>query len=300
MKHLVVFLLLVFSTGAYAPSKSIYIVLSSGDAVYYKIGTHLKEKISNSSSFPTEQINIITVDDSRFNTIKRADLIVPIGAKSAEESHQYQLSNTIIYSFVEQELMEQIYTSQQSEPWAAITVNQPVGRLISIADGLVKNNYKNKIVILVSKGNTQLKLGINAVGSLKKGQIDIVEIGPNDVLTKVIEKSLFNAAALISTDEEAIWSGSNAKWLLRQAYNYQVPVVGNSKRFLKAGALISVYSSMEMISETTSELIKQWLDKGGLTDTGLHSVPSTIDVNKSVAQALHYNPRRLQELKVNE
>jgi len=296
MKQLIIFLLLVFSASVNASAKSIYIVLSSGDAIYYEIGSQLKEKISN-SPFPSEQINIITLNDERFNTIKPDDLIVPIGGKAAEESYYYQSSNTIIYSFVEQQLMD---TINPENLWAAVTVNQPVERLISIADKLVKNNYKNKIVIVVSENNVRLKQRIKAINSLEKGQIELVEIKPDDVVTKVAEKSLFNAAVLISTDDKNIWSGSNAKWLLRQAYSHQVPVIGNSKRFLKAGALISVYSSMDRISEATSLLVKQWLDDGTLTNTGMHHVPATIDINKNIAQALHYNKNVLEAFKVDE
>lgn len=299
MKHLVVFLLLVFSTSTFASPKSIYIVLSSDDAIYYEIGSQLNKQLGN-FEFSADRINVITLEDKRFSTIKPDDLIVPIGKKAAEESHNYQSSNSIIYSFVDRGLIDKINQGEQAKPWAAITVNQPVERLISIADDLVKNNYKNKIIILVSENNGELKRNLNAIKSLKRGQIEIVEIKPDDVVTKVVEKSLFNAAVLISTDEENIWSGSNAKWLLRQAYNHQVPVVGNSKRFLKAGALISVYSSMEKISETTSLLIGQWLDDGIITNTGIHYAPSTIDVNKSVARALNYNKNILQTLEVDE
>ncbi|MFW5426706.1 MAG: hypothetical protein ACKE8R_05600 [Methylophagaceae bacterium] len=273
--------------------------MSSDDAIYYEIGSQLNKQLGN-FEFSADRINVITLEDKRFSTIKPDDLIVPIGKKAAEESHNYQSSNSIIYSFVDRGLIDKINQGEQAKPWAAITVNQPVERLISIADDLVKNNYKNKIIILVSENNGELKRNLNAIKSLKRGQIEIVEIKPDDVVTKVVEKSLFNAAVLISTDEENIWSGSNAKWLLRQAYNHQVPVVGNSKRFLKAGALISVYSSMEKISETTSLLIGQWLDDGIITNTGIHYAPSTIDVNKSVARALNYNKNILQTLEVDE
>jgi len=296
MKQLIVFLLLVFSTAVNASVNSIYIVLSSGDAVYYEIGIQLKQQLSQLQLSP-DQVKIITLDDDRFNTIKQDALIVPIGGKAAEKSFHYQSSNTIIYSFVEQQLMGEINPDKQ---WAAVTVNQPVERLISIADNLVKSNYKNKIVIVVSESNTRLKRSIKAIDSLERGQIEIVEIKPDDIITKVVEKSLFNAAVLISTDEKNIWSGSNAKWLLRQAYSHQVPVIGNSKRFLKAGALISVYSSMEKIAETTAVLIKQWLEDGVLTSTGMHYAPSTIDINKSVAQALNYNKNIIQTLTVDE
>jgi ABC-type uncharacterized transport system substrate-binding protein len=299
MKRWIILLLLVFSTGTYASSKSIYIILSSDDAIYYEIGSQLSKQLSD-FEFPADRINVITLEDKRFSTIKPEDLIVPIGREAAEESHNYQSSNSIIYSFIDQGLIDKIRQGKQIKQWAAITVNQPVERLISIADNLVKNNYKNKIILIISKNNTKLKRNINAIKSLKRGQIKIVEIEPGDVVAKVVEKSLFSAAVLISTDEENIWSGSNAKWLLRQAYNHQVPVVGNSKRFLKAGALISVYSSMEKISEATSILIGQWLEDGVITNTGIHYVPSTIDVNKSVAQALNYNKNILQILKVEE
>ena len=299
MKQLIVFLLLIFSAGSHASDKTIYIVLSGEDAVYYEIGDQLKEQISNLQALAAE-INIITLEDERFKTIQPDDLIVPVGGNATEKSYQYQSSNTIIYSFVEQGLINRMRPVKQVKQWAAVTVNQPVERLISIADSLVKNTYKNKIIIVISSNNTHLKRDINAIKTLKKGQIEIVEIKRGDVVAKVVEKSLFNAAVLISTDEENIWSGSNAKWLLRQAYNHQVAVVGNSKRFLKAGALISVYSSMEQISKLTSLLIREWLENGVLISTGLHYVPSTIDINKSVAQALHYNKSILQTLKVDE
>lgn len=300
MKYLLVFLLLVFSSGGvYASSGSIYVVLSGDDVVYHKIGNHLQAQISN-SGFPQKQVNVITLGDKRFNAINPADLIVAIGAKAAEESYRYQSSNTVIYSFVEQKLIDKIDPDKQQEPWAAVTVNQPMKRLISIADRLVKSKYKNKIVILVSKNNTDLKDKVNASGPLQNGKVEIVEIDLDDIVTKVVDKSLFNAAVLISTYEEGIWSGSNAKWLLRQAYHYQVPVVGNSKRFLKAGALISVYSSMEQISEATSRLIRQWIDDDVLTSTGVHHVAKTVDVNKNIAQALHYNKNTLQTLMVDE
>jgi ABC-type uncharacterized transport system substrate-binding protein len=303
MKHLLIFIVIVLSTIASAETdktkKSIYIVLSSGDAIYYNIAESLENALSD-STLPPHNINIVTLESGNFKAITTQDLLIPIGAKAAEDVFRYQASNTIIYSFVEQELIQKLNPNKFSNKWAAVTVNQPIERLITVADKLVKKSYKNNIVIIVSRSNTDLIEKINAVNSLYKGQVELVEIQSNDIVNKRVEKSLFNAAALIATDEEVIWSGSNAKWLLRQAYNYQVPVVGNSRRFLKAGALISVYSSMEEISKSTSVLIKQWLKDGTLTGTGIHYVASTIGVNKSIANALHYKFKELKALKVHE
>ncbi len=303
MKQLLIIIAIVFSAIVSAETahttKKIYIVLSSGDAIYYDIAESLDNALSDLLSVPYK-IDIITLESGNIKAIKPTDLLVPVGAKAAEQVYRYQASNTIIYSFVEQELIRKLDPTKFSNTWAAVTVNQPIERLIKVADKLVKTAYKNNIVIIVSTNNRELIDRINAINSLQNGQIDIVTTRSNDVVNKRVEKSLFNAAALISTDEEAIWSGSNAKWLLRQAYNYQVPVVGNSKRFLKAGALISVYSSMEKISHATVNLIKQWTETGGLVDTGIYYVPSTIDINKSIAHALHYNIKELNAVKVQE
>ncbi len=303
MKQLFIFILLVFVTSisvhANTQNRSIYIVLSSGDAIYYDIAESLENTLKSTIA-SSPKINIITLESGTLDTIETEDLLIAIGAKAAQEVYRYQSSNTIIYSFVEQQLISKLNPAKLSKEWAAVTVNQPVKRLVSIAENLVKNNYKNKIIILLSKNNTKLKRDLANIQDLKKGRLETIEVESNDILAKVAEKSLFNAAALISTDEEAIWSGSNAKWLLREAYSYQVPVVGNSKRFLKAGALISVYSSMEKISQTTSLLIGQWVDNGLIINTGIHYVPSTIDINKNVAQALNYDENVLQTLKVDE
>ena len=302
MKYGIIYLLLLFSSVVMAEigteKKSIHIILSSGDAIYYDIAESIKSALSK-TELPPHEINVMTLESDHLKVIEFDDLLIPIGAKAAEEVHSYQSTNAIVYSFVEQELIHDLNPNKLSEQWVAVTVNQPIERLILLADKLVKNNYKNKIIVVVSKDNVDLIDTINAIDPLDKGHIEIIEIDKKEFVTKVVEKSLFNAAALISTDESAIWSGSNAKWLLRQAYNHHVPVVGNSKRFLKAGALVSVYSSMGGISARTSILIKQWLE-GGLRERGIQAVQATVDINKNVAHALNYNKNRLQLLEANE
>lgn len=295
MKYCITFLLLLFSTGVFAEHKTIYIVLSGEDKIYYDIASSLQDTLHNSHVLP-EHIKVLSVQNFHFETISPNDLLVPIGKPASEEAVNYQSSNSIIYSFINQEFITKIKPNSLSQQWAATVVNQPIERLISAADKLVRNNYKNKIILVISKGNVQLKQQIEAVPPLINGQVEIVEVGPKDIVAKIVEESLFNAAALISTHEKDIWSSNNAKWLLRQAYNYQVPVVGDSERFLKAGALVSVYSSLDNIAKTTQKLIAQWQKYGKIIDSGLQYSDYQIGTNKSVGQALHFTQRVLHKI----
>ena len=63
-----------------------------------------------------------------------------------------------------------------------------------------------------------------------------------------------------------------------------MPVIGYSKSFLKAGALASVYSTIEDVTALTVESINHWLDDELPSSFSINYPETEITINPSIAK----------------
>lgn len=226
------------------------------------------------------QVHTRLLKDFDAASLTTDDIVLTIGNAAAQKVSTLQLSQPVLYSFSQQQVLP------TTGNWTATVLSQPVKRLLAAIDPLLKQNYKNNILIAVSADNREALRQLNALTASQKNQLDIIQVPANEKPAKYIEDKLFNAGALIAINDQNIWSGENARWMLYQAYRYQVPVVGYSKNFLKAGALLSVYSTIEQITATTVAQLKVLLTKGDLEQKGIIYSDYNIEYNHNIARAL--------------
>lgn len=281
-QFLAALLLLLTSLLCHAQADMVHIVLSSDAEVYETVTEQLRKQLSVEAE-NTPSFHLYTVDEFNKKTLSPGDLIVTVGDNAATAIIKAEVNNTIIFGFID-DLVLSDYTS--SNQWVATAITQPVQNLLSIADSLTAEQYKNDILILASDGYTEkLKPLLNTI-SLKHGKVTLLEIPEGGNPAKVIDGKLFSAAVLVAINDNKIWSGANARSLLYQAYKHKVPVVGYSKNFLKAGALVSAYSPISAVTDSTARLIKQWITHGHLLEEGIVYSDYRVEYNKNIARAL--------------
>ena len=277
-----------------AQPKTVHIILSSQQEIYQQALTLIQNNLLSLND--SSKKNIYSINSISINTINPNDLIVAIGDKSAEKIHSLDLTNPVIYTIVERDYIDSITQSRPINSWAALVINQPLQRLVSIADHLVSDSFKNKIIIPVSKNNTLAFKEIDALLPLINGTLEIVKVPESQLASKIANDRFFNAGVLVAVHDNDIWSGKSAKLLLYQAFNYKIPVIGYSKKFLTAGALVSVFSPIESITHHTATLINQWSTTGTLNERGIIYPKANIDINDNIARALHFPVSKLESL----
>tara|TARA_R110001606_G_scaffold395190_1_gene566912 strand:+ start:16306 stop:17214 length:909 start_codon:yes stop_codon:yes gene_type:complete len=302
MKYWLLFFLLAspFSYGQSENSSlTIHIILSNSNTIFQQAAASIQKELILLGDH-SEQ-NIVVVDKIANMSIKPNDLIITVGNEAAEKFNALGLQNPIIYAFIEKSLALNLNRSRPAEhQWVATVTNQPIQRMISISEQLINNNYKNKIVIVLSEKNRSTLKEIQSLRPLNKGVLDIIKVPQDKLAAKIIADNLFNAAALVAVHDDDIWSSKSATLLLHQAFNYKVPVVGYSKKFLTAGALISVSSATEAIANETAKLIHHWLTDGAFDETGIVYSDATLNINKNIARALQLPISRLNSLRIEE
>lgn len=271
----------------------VHLILSSQNGIFSTV----HEKISQRVAQLNAQLHIGAhlLDQPWQQGIAPSDLLVAVGAKAAKALIHQKLPNPILFVFVESPLLADILPHENAPSWAAVVVDQPLERLVSVAQLLRESeSYRKKMLLVVSDDNDVMLEQVERLTQSQRQNLEVILIEAGEVAAKVIEPALFNAAAVIAVKDKQVWSGNNARWMLRQAYAFQVPVIGYSKAFLKAGALISAYSTLDQLVDRSAKMITQWESAGGFTDPGIHYADYQVEVNKSIARALRVDVDRLE------
>lgn len=258
-----------------------YILLSDNSKLYQQAAEQIQTTLL--ADGVDNPIIISTAQSVNKNAIQTDDLIVALGQQAVASSHYSFTQNTRLYSFLDKTQVP----ATTSSPWAAIVIDQPLQRLFDVASTIVSGRYRDRIIVAISEDNHVLQKEIAELKQLPDITLEVVLINDASEPAKVIDKALFNAGALLAVRDKKVWSGENAKWMLYQSYKFNVPVVGYSKRFLKAGALVSVYTTLSQTAQKTAELIIDWhQQQGALSQQGIVYPDFDTEFNKNIARAL--------------
>ena len=275
-------LLLFLAASGIVQAKTIHYILSSEARVVGQAVNDIQSQLVQ----PDVPINHKTTLVNQFSSADVApdDLLVAIGNKAAKAVIDRGHSNQTIIGFTDTQTNAYIQKNRQHARLSVISLNQSAQRLVTFSDVIAKTSYKKALLVAVSEQNKALISELDALAPLAHGKLKVIIIPKGTLAAKVLESDLFDAAALIALQDNAIWTGKNAKWLLQQAFNYKVPVVGYSKSFLKAGALASVYSSLDDVANSTAQVINTWLDGTARKQFAIIYPEATIQINPSIAR----------------
>lgn len=291
---LAVFLLAFSSYPNIAESKDIYINYPENKRSFSEAAISIKNHLENQKDhIAFDKVILVTDSSGEINNLKKDDLLVNLGIF-------YDTNVKTLYSF----FSEYQFNSQSSLPknshWHAILLEDSIETSIKIADKLLVNKYNDKILIAVSESNQYILNKINQSIkdiTIENGVIDLIIISENDSPAKTIDQHLKYAGAIIAVRDSFVWSAKNARWILHQTYNYQVPVVGYSESFLKAGALTSIFSTKEDVIESTVKLIEKWTKTGEVGKKAISFPKKQIDFNDNIGEALGFSRLNLLNIK---
>lgn len=292
IRHFVLLLLLLFSLACNANARTIYIHFDESRKIFKDSAIKIQEQLQSEAlqkSRVIDKVKLLSTAESSQQAFSPEDLVINVGAETLDAKAN------VIYSFIPEDTFL-ANTKQKDSEWTLIPIDQPMQGLVDAAIKLVKIDYKNEILIAISEKNQKAVEEINKIKTPDNVVLKVLQIKEGEIAGKVIESHLPNAAALIAVRDRSVWSGKSARWMLHQAYNYQVPIVGYSKSFVKAGAMVSIYSSADNIIRKTVSTAVNWIDTNELTRQKVIYPERTLEVNHNIASALNYEPSVIKSI----
>jgi ABC-type uncharacterized transport system substrate-binding protein len=210
---------------------------------------------------------LIYKDQARIEkTLQKSAVVISIGSTAADtilaRKLQQPVINTLITESVFNSLAEK-YFGDSSKAIASgvnpLLLDQPFERRLNLAYGLVKN-LDNVGVMLGSSAAQSISVYSEAI-KRKRLNPKMIIIDPDKNPIKQLDPVIRSSDAFIPIADSHLINVTTAKWILHLAYRYRVPVIGYSSNYVEAGALASVYSSPQNVSQQTAELLKSLLTK---------------------------------------
>lgn len=237
--------------------QKVVVILNSDKGPYRKFINRLNDIANNDSS---ERISIQTILYTNIRqpdaqvSLKQADVIITTGSYSTDTKIFVNRKIKYIAALITQEQFNAINTKKNrgNDFDCAIVINQPFQRQFkSIKRVLPK--IKTIGIIMdsdIEKYSTEIK------NAAKKHGISLYYKKNSDNIHDIIKSMAeHKSEGILAIPDHHVYNSSTARNILISSYHFNLPIFGYSNSFVKAGALLGIYSTPEAIADKTYHTI---------------------------------------------
>ena len=265
-------LVLVFSclSSAQAESLRIAVILSEDGGAYQEFATALQNNIATRYA-----VQVIRVGDS----IQDADLFIAVGMKAA--SALSASAQPLLHVLVPRAAFEKLHP-ESSPLISAIYLDQPLERQLALVAAALP--AAKDIGVLYAAPPAELE-NLRKLSAAKKFALQEQLVDHDHPLASALSDLLETSEVLFVLPDAVVYSSDTIRNILLETYRKQVPMIGISPSYVRAGALCAVYSTPQQIAHQAAEVIEQFAASGKLPP-GQYPNEFEVSVNTQVARSL--------------
>ena len=176
---------------------------------------------------------------------------------------------------------------KSSEQFSALLLDQPLGRqleLIRIALPAAKN-----VGVLWGPESKSKEMQIKALAATKLLSVVDGHVTGDGLLFPQLKKVLTEADVVLAVADQQVFNAQTIQNILLSSFRAKVPLVGFSPAYVRAGALISLFTTPEQIGRQSAVFVKDVLLGKGLPGTPVYPIQFSVMVNEHVARSLGLN-----------
>ena len=256
-------------------------VMSNQGKTQQNFYSKLKRKLTKTTSIT--QINSSDITDE---IISQHNLIISIGYKSAKGMAKYKTKNNIIYTLIPDNESLRLSIPCEKTACYKIYINQPVNRYVQLFKNLFPEG--KTLVFATTNENPTKSKQVKKESENNNLIFKNIHINKNNISRSFIKK-LNNNDVLLALPNHDIYNANHARSIILSTYHANVPIIAYSKSFTKAGALISLYSSIDNIAEKTANIVNTIIKDGALKQKEHYPDEFTIEINSAVARSMNIN-----------
>ena len=210
-------------------------------------------------------------------------LIVAVGSLSLQHSLSNAPRSRVIAALVPRLGFEKAVQQYGSGPASAVFLDQPEDRQMALISLLPGPPLTVGLIRSTSSSVSSPRLRSGAQKHRLKLNEQIVS-GERD-LASAVQLVTGESDVILATPDSAVFSPQTIQGVLLSSYRARVPLIGFSPAYTKAGALISLHSSVRQLAEQTAEMVRLSVAGSGLPPP---QVPRDfeISINRQVARSM--------------
>jgi ABC-type uncharacterized transport system substrate-binding protein len=261
------------------------LIISQADSYFSKtVAESINVKTNNNhSSVKTDRINLNLRPDSEF--VSKYDLIITLGNKPAEYILKKKVKRPVLSLLITQRalhLLNKKYKPVHS--WSTISLDQPIKRQFLLIKYLLGDNITVGTIFgpVSQRSQQEIIESANSIGTnLLYENTDIT-----DQLISALKSLISKSDVLLAIPDPVAFNKKTIRGILLLTYRKNIPVIGFSQSYVKAGALAAIYSNPEQVSQQATEIIDAFINNG-LTSANYKPKYFSIAINKKITRNLN-------------
>ena len=166
---------------------------------------------------------------------------------------------------------------------SAVLLDQPLRRQMALIRLALPE--RRRVAALLGPETEALGAALAASAATQGLRIGLGRIESSDELAGALQKILVDADALLAVPDSVVFNSHTIQNILRTAFKNRVPLVAFSPAYVRAGALIAVYSTPQQIGRQAGRSLRAALS-GRELPAEQHPQEFEVSVNPHVARAL--------------
>ena len=227
------------------------------------------------------------------DVLAESDLYVAVGMKAASElaAKTSPVFNVFVPKVGYDKLPRDSITRASSN--SAIYLDQPIERQLALLRSVLPTVKHVGLLYAVPPAglSTLRRMAIE-----KNLVLHEKMVGQAQVLADALDEVLEVSEALLAVPDTNIYNSATIRNILLTSYRKQVPLIGISQAYVKAGALCAIYSTPAQIADQAAEAIKQFSASGKLPPSQ-YAKEFEVSVNSQVARSLNLTIKDVDELR---
>lgn len=267
---------LVWATEVSCAPLDVVFLAGRNASIPHEILSGIKKEIEARSS--------ATVSDARFDGAFSAnEMVIAFGVEGARLAASLDPRIPVLSIFIPEKAFDEIRQVHRPGRFSAIYIDQPLKRQMNLIR--LAFPQRRRVGVVLGPGSLGRLSSLRAATSGNALELSSEVISSQSELFYALEKVLKESDILLAVPDPLVFNGGTISEILLTAYRHDVPLMGFSPAYDRAGALIALYSTVEQIGWQVAEAITTFTRSGALPPPG-YPAYFTVGVNRYVARSM--------------
>lgn len=215
--------------------------------------------------------------------VRPTRLLITVGTQALVRALAEAEAPAILATLIPRDAYARLTAAATGKRLSAIFIDQPLARQID-AVAIALPERRRVGVILGPDSQRLLPELRTAAGRRGLTLTAAIATAENEVFA-ALERVLPEAEVLLATPDPRVFNAGTLPNILLASYRRQIPLVGFSPAYLRAGALLTLQSSPEQMAASAGEIVRAALAARPLP-AARHARQFSLTVNRHVARSL--------------
>ncbi len=166
---------------------------------------------------------------------------------------------------------------------SAVFLDQPLGRQLELIR--IALPERTQVGVLLGPESERATTALQAAAAERRIKLATQKVAEEKELHHAVQRLLAEIDVLLALPDPVVFNAGTVPHILLASYRQGVPVVGFSQAYVRAGAVLALYSTPAQLGAQTGEMVRTLLTTGQLP-APQHPRYFTVNTNPYVARSL--------------